>query len=307
MCAELSGMIPSNHGSIAWVYRGLGSFWGFLYSVNDCSSTLIDTPTYIVLIGTYSQDWLNRFFNVSNGSVSSEIICYIFKSLLILIAASLNMFNITVIGNTSIILSILIMLPLLIGFIVILPDININVWFDDKTIDNCDNNRGVCDWPLFISTVICLHTGWDVTSHIAGEVGFEFSTIMKSFMWANVLDLVSYLIPLFTIFTIAYPKSNNYNNISKWEDGYLIDAYYEIGSILGLSIYFGSILSNYSIHLCEISTLCREIWALAQPIVPKSKSNLHLNLDEIPIAVLPNWMGKVWNRTQAPYIAILLV
>ena len=311
MCAELSSMIPSNHGSIAWVYRGLGPFWGFLYSVNDCCSTLIDTPTYIVLIGTYSEAWLIKIFEPWMGYlffVNPGIINYGFKLFLLLIAAVLNVFNITVVGNASIILSFLIMAPLLIGFIITLPDVNMNVWFDTQTISNCnDRSVGVCDWPLYISTVIWLHTGWDVVSHIAGEVGFDFKTVMNSFLWANVLDLLSYLLPLISVFTIAYPASNDYKLNSKWEDGYLINAYYNISPVLGGFVFFGAILSNYSIHLCEISTLAREIWALAQETAPESQSQSISDIDKIPISVLPPWIGKLYDATKSPLRAIIVI
>ena len=339
MCAELSSMIPENHGSLAWVYRGLGNYCGFIYCINDSFSTMTDIPVYIVLIGAYCKSWLSQTFS-NNSDFSNDLIVYFFMVFIVLIGSILNVFDITVVGNMSILLTLIIIIPLIVGFFMVVDDINPDVWFDTNTIERCGNENashsdiGICNWTLYFSSIIWLYTGWDTLSNVSGEVGFKLSNFLKTFIYAIIIDLFSYMIPLMTVFTIAFPKSHNYNSIADWKDGYLNTAYYKINYVLGCFVFFAGIMSNFSIHLCESCTLARELWAMAQDIAPKSKSKLELigdessihdsNIDDdnlvsmrslaaieeesrIAIGILPKCFGYLHKRTKAPVVAIIVM
>ena len=261
-------MIPSNHGSIAWVYRGLGNYCGFLYCVNDSFSTLIDLPTYIVLIGIYCQSWLNSV-NIIN--IDNNIILYFFMFTIVLIATILNIFDVQFIGRFSVFLTLIILIPLITAFFITIPKINPSVWFDTTTIESC-NQSGICNYALYFSSLIWLYSGWDTLSNLNGEIGFQLSDFLKQFLYAIIIDVLSYIIPLVTIFTISFPKWNNYKSVSNWYDGYLNEAYFDINHVLGWFVFAAAIASNFSLHYCQSITLARELWAMAQDDVPKSQS-----------------------------------
>ena len=63
MVAELSSMMPSNHGYIVWVYRGLGEFIGYINGWNQMVSTGFDVVLYPVLMSEYI-DQLYKKYNI---------------------------------------------------------------------------------------------------------------------------------------------------------------------------------------------------------------------------------------------------
>ena len=70
-----------------------------------------------------------------------------------------------ILGHTTVLIAIAIVFPFLIGFFMILGDINVATWIDMTP----RNDSGEINIILFISTLIWLHSGWDCVSHLAGE------------------------------------------------------------------------------------------------------------------------------------------
>lgn len=49
--AELASLVDENGGSVLWVVRGLGPYWGFMCSWNSFLSGLVDLPLYAMMLG----------------------------------------------------------------------------------------------------------------------------------------------------------------------------------------------------------------------------------------------------------------
>merc|ERR1719242_2762723 len=328
MCAELGSMMPSHHGYIIWVFRGVekdrfGHFLGFYNAIGCVVGMAKDIPIYIILMIFYLQKLVANDFAYDFSWIQQ----YLISLFLIAIGGILNVANITTIGNSAIAFTVLTLLPFIIGFIWSLPDTDFSSWTDTEP----QNEGNQYKFGLFLSTMMWLHTGWDSTGCLSAEIGFDKSKFFRPFLGAMVLDYLGYTLPLLAAVTVKCGDEDNC-----WDDGYLYTAFHGISPILGWGVAASGFIANFSLYSAEMSVQARSFWALCQPLVllPQSgkmyieshdgilydddmniveldqiKSEAIYSEDtrRIAIGMLPQWLcGTIWERTGAPVRGVIL-
>ena len=340
MCSELGCMMPSYHGYIIWVYRAfgdikyIGNFIGFYNSIGEIISMGSDIPIYTILMSFYFEQFIKTYIN-SNIFSFTFWTSYLFKLFMIIIGAIFNIFNITTLGNSTILFSFIILLPFIIGFIYSIPNINIEQqWFNSNN-NKPYNDNNQYQFGLFFSTLLWLHNGWDSVGGLTAELRFKKSKIFASFIGGIILDYLSYTIPVLAALTV---KCNNDNDNDCWNDGYLYTAYNKIIPFLGIFVVISGFISNFSIYIGELAVQARTFWALSQPYVIllengkmyiQSYNNKYYDdemniiqnwnqiqqqiykenrqkIKKIQIGMFPQLCGMIWKRTGSPIGGVIL-
>eukprot|EP01083_Nonionella_stella_P181257 648631_1 len=324
MCSELGSMMPSYHGYIIWVYRAfnhipyIGNFIGFYNALSELLSLGSDIPLYTLLMSFYFEKLFATYLMHFELTFWTR---YSFKLCVIVVGAVVNILDITILGNTTILFTIIILLPFLIGFIYSIPHINVSTWSNHTTYNDNDNNHNI-QWGLFLSTLIWLHTGWDCVASLTAELNFNKSKIFASFAGGIVLDYLVYTLPVLGALTVTC-------STDCWADGYLYTAYNQIMPHLGICIVISGFVSNFGCYITEQAIQARSFWALSQPYVWLTDEgqmfieghdkkyydddmNVILNFDnnkmkKIRIGMFPEWLcGTIWHKTGAPVRGVLL-
>eukprot|EP01083_Nonionella_stella_P155495 502387_1 len=323
MCSELGSMMPSHHGYIIWVYRAfdnnsyIGNFIGFFNAIGDLIAMGSDIPIYTVLMSFYFELLISTYFK---DFIFTFWTSYLFKLFMVIIGAIFNIFNITTLGNSTIIFSAIILLPFIIGFLYSIPDINIEIWSNTKPY----NDSGEYKWGLFLSSMLWLHCGWDSVGSLTAELNFPKSKIFLCFIFGIILDYLSYTIPIIGALTIKCDDNC-------WDDGYLYTAYDKIIPQLGIFVVISGFISSFGLYIAELAVQARTFWALSQPKVLLLKSGEMIveghndiyyddemniiNISDyydniiktIQIGIFPQWFcGTKWDRTGAPVRGVLI-
>jgi amino acid transporter len=298
MCSELGSMMPSHHGYIIWVYRAfdnnsyIGNFIGFFNAIGDLMALGSDIPIYTVLMSFYFELLISTYFK---DFIFTFWTSYLFKLFMVIIGAIFNIFNITTLGNSSIIFSVIILLPFIIGFSYSIPNINVEAWTNTKPY----NDSGEYQWGLFLSSMIWLHCGWDSVGSLTAELNFPKSEIFLCFVFGIILDFLSYVIPVIGALTVKCDDNC-------WDDGYLYTAYDKIIPHLGIFVVISGFISSFSLYIAELAVQARSFWALSQPKVLLIKSGEmiiegHNDIyydDEMNIINISDYYDKEFNMNE---------
>jgi len=150
-----------------------------------------------------------------------------------------------------------------------------------------------------------------------------------AFISANILDYVGYTLPLIGAFTVATRHND-------WANGDLIHMYRQVmgggsGTLwIGIMIVVGAWASSFGLYVVEMSAQARTIWACAQPFIviddttgkifipgeveledpddgetalppPQERNDRYMR-----VGILPTWTGKIWKRTNVPWVGVLI-
>ena len=249
-------MMPSHFGYIIWVYRGFekdkfGHFFGFYNAIGCIVGMAKDIPIYIILMIFYFKKLIYNDFDFEFTWLEE----YALSVFLILIGAIMNIANITTLGNSSIVWTVIVLLPFFIGFVVSLPNTNVNTWID-RTAQNEEKEY---QFGLWLAATIWLHTGWDSMGCLSAEIGFPKHKFFRAFLWAILLDYIGYTLPVLAALTIDCESNDN---TQCWDDGYLYTAYYAISPILGWAVAFAGFIANFAIYNAEVSVQARAFWSV---------------------------------------------
>ena len=102
--------MPSHHGYIIWVFRGFehdkfGHFFGFYNAIGCIIGMAKDIPIYIILMIFYFKKLMFNDFDFEFTWIQE----YFLSLFLILIGALFNIANITTLGNSAILFTIIIL------------------------------------------------------------------------------------------------------------------------------------------------------------------------------------------------------
>jgi amino acid transporter len=117
--AELSSALPQEGGYIRWVERAMGRFFSFQAGWLAWIRNIVDSSLYPVIFADYM-----RFWFPSVNSNQRWLICV----LLIAVFALLNMSEIRIVGISSVLLSVNVLLPFLIMVVLGLMQFNHSPW-----------------------------------------------------------------------------------------------------------------------------------------------------------------------------------
>ena len=119
MVAELATMIPSNHGYVAWVTRGLGDFLGFINAFSTLSANLVCMSVYCSLFSSY----ICACHVLPFGTKASFKVKYAIRFVGNLCATLLALLPSSRVAEISTVIGSVVMTPFVIGFALSVPSI----------------------------------------------------------------------------------------------------------------------------------------------------------------------------------------
>lgn len=231
---ELSGMMPSNRGSVEWIDRAYGHEVGFVSSLLQVIINLIDLSVYPVLVRGYIEAMIDL------NSVESY-----FVGLGVLLFASIpSFFSTSDLGNFAFVCMGLTIAPFVVGVIYGIKDIDPSMWGEMK--------HGAIDISTLTSVSIWMYTGFMALGNLGGEVESP-KVFLVGCGSAAILDCVMYLLPLLVTIHI---KGN-------WDDGFFADAFDKILPGLGWAILGAGAVSGYAMYASSLTCFSRSLWGVA--------------------------------------------
>ncbi len=184
MVMELNSMMPVTGGYYQWVKRALGIRWAWYEGWWTWLYTFVDLAIYPVLFVEYA-----TFFFPEIGQYKIPICLAI-----IWMGAGLNILGIVPVGRISMILSITVVLPFLILFVINLSHHSHSFQLPSLSLKGI----GFSSLGMGLYTVMWNFIGWDNTTTYAEEVDRPVKTYLLSTFIAFGLTLLIYLIAVIT-------------------------------------------------------------------------------------------------------------
>ena len=274
MIGELSSALPHEGGYYAWVRRGLGNFWGFQEAWISLAASIFDMAIYPTLFVFYLKQMVPWFGEGSHG---------VWAGLFVVAACTaLNLGGIRVVGITSLWLFFLLSLPF--ALVVLMTPLKLSA-FATPHAAAAGTSLGLLGGVL---VAMWNYMGWDNASTIAQEVERPQRTYPKAMIAAVVLVSLTYVVPFVAVYLTGIPAS------SFGEDG----AWATIGGMIGgkllgiewlrFLIVLGGMMSAFGMFNALVMSYSRLPLAMARE------------------AMLPRFFAKTSNRTNAPWVAILV-
>jgi amino acid transporter len=264
---ELNSMMPLTGGYYQWVKRAMGLRWAFYEGWWTWLYTFADLAIYPVLFVQY----LSFFFP---GAEAYKIpICL----LIIWISGGINILGIVPVGRTSIILSILVLIPFAILFGWSMVQHNGHLVIPTPSFKQADFSMV----SLGLYTVMWNFIGWDNVTTYAEEVAKP----VRSYLLSVLLAFVAVFCIYFLAVIIAINAGINATVLS--ETGFPSLGQLLGGKTLGAIIALGGMASALGLYSAVLLSVSR---------IPKVMSDDHL---------LPPKLQALHPKYKSPYISIL--
>ena len=264
---ELNSMMPVNGGYYQWVKHTLGMRFGFYEGWWTWLYTFVDLAIYPVLFVGYAS-----FFY-------PEVIHFKIPVCLIIIwsGAVLNILGISPVGKIASMLSLLVICPFVIMFIIAVKDAG-HFSFPAPSL------KGISFSSLGMAlyTVMWNFFGWDNTTTYAEEVNKPVRTYLKSVIIAFLTVFVVYIMVLFA--TLHYNINADILN----EKGYPALGVLAGGKWLGALLAIGGMAGALGLYAAVLLSVSR---------VPKVMADDGL---------LPAKIHELHPRFKTPYISIII-
>ncbi len=270
ICAvlELNSMMPVTGGYYQWVKRSLGMRFAFYEGWWTWLYTFVDLAIYPVLFVEY----LSFFFP---GMEAYKIpLCLA----IIWISAGLNILGIVPVGETSIFLAVIVLLPFLALFIIAFSHYGGAISFPSLSLKGI----GFSSIGMALYTVMWNFIGWDNVTTYAAEVNRPVRTYLVSIGIAFVLIFTIYFLAVFT----AQQSGIDFNLLN--EEGFPALGLLIGGQWLGAMISLGGMASALGLFSAVLLSVSR---------VPKVMADDQL---------LPPKLHTVHPKFKTPYVSIIV-
>ncbi|XP_078440163.1 polyamine transporter PUT1-like isoform X2 [Wolffia australiana] len=241
--AELGTLFPENGGYVVWVSAALGPFWGFQQGWLKWLSGVIDNALYPVLFLDYLQSSVPSVAAGAPRSVSA-----------LLLTAALTLLNyrgLVVVGRAAVLLGAFSLLPFLAMAALAAPRLDPARWLGPPPSPP--------DWGLYLNTLFWNLNYWDSVSTLAGEVHNPRKTLPRALLYALLLVVLAYLVPLLAATgAVAADRAD-------WTDGFFAVAARALGGpALGAWVQAAAAVSNAGMFLAEMSSDSFQLLGMAE-------------------------------------------
>ena len=270
--AELGSAIPEEGGFYKWVQRGLGEFWGFQSGWWYTLSILVDSAVYVVLAVGYFSNFIEIL----------PLMQWLVSLGLILIFTFINIKGIEVVGITSTIFSVAILIPFLISTIV-----GFVHWQWNPVVPFIpEGETAFGSIGVGLAIGMWMYSGYEAMSTMAGEIRNPQKIIPKALLVAIPFIIAVYILP--TISGIAA--------VGDWESwsteggiDFVSVGAQLLGPAFGVIFLITAILSNIALYNGYLASGSRIPFAMAE-------DNL-----------LPKFIGRIHPKFGTPVAAILIM
>jgi len=223
MVSELATAIPEEGGFYVWVRRGMGPFWGY----QEIWLTLAGSVFEMALYPNLFVDYLGQFAPSVVAGHRGLAIGFV----MIALCTLWNIFGAYAVGEGSVVLNILLLLPFAaLVFIALLRSARPQT-SGAIPLQHADLLGGVL-------IAMWNYMGWDNLSTVAGEVAAPQRNYTRAMFWALTLVVLSYLFPVGAVTRMGLDPNS-------WTTGGWVD----VGRILGgsglaLAIAISALISS---------------------------------------------------------------
>ena len=268
MAAELAALMPVEGGFYFWVKAAFGPFAGFAEAYLTILYTAVDTAIYPAMFATYLA------YVVPVGPTGQVIL----GIALVWIAGTLNLMGVRPVGNTSVLLSAILLAPFAALVIAGLP--NLIHWKAPLQPFLGTNFLPAVGGGLTV--VIWNFGGWENLSVVAGEIENPRRNYLRAVAIAVPLVTLGYLLPLMVSLSGAADSS-------KWQTGWFTEEGYRLGGpLLGAAIGIGGAVSAFAVFEAAL------LWVSRMPFVLAREH------------YLPRTLARIWNARATPAPSILV-
>jgi amino acid transporter len=269
MVGELSSALPQEGGFYAWVRRAMGDFWGFQEAWLSLIASIFDMAIYPTLFIAY----LSQLFPGLNVHHHGAML----GLAMIAVCGALNIAGVRTVATTSVWLFILLTAPFA-AIVVLSP-------FKYAALAHAIMQPASIHIGLIAGLLIAMwnYMGWDQASTIAVEVEQPQRTYPKAMFLAVLLVTLSYVLPVAAV-------SLTHLNPAAWETGSWAEVAELVGGpLLRLALVLGGVVMAFGMFNALVMSYSRLPLAMAQD------------------GMLPAVFGKLHPRSQAPWVAILVL
>lgn len=291
MAAELGSALPVEGGYYYWVKVGLGNFAGFVEGAWQWMNSFLDTALYPIVFASYLAtywDWaspgkhtLFSFFEGQFTVDSHWLVAVIFMVIL----AALNIRGSRVVGDSSLVLFAVVMVPFgILSVYGIIHNVQHHSW--DKVVSpfTLPGQTSFSAFGACLGVVIWNYIGWENPSTLLAEVDKPALTFRRALLIAIPLITISYLLPM-----VAALGSGLHSDLSDWDEGDFANVGTLIGGHwLGLLIAFGVGIAQIGLFSSLLMSGSRVPRVLAAD------------------GYLPQWVAKDHPKYKTPVAAIVL-
>ena len=241
--AELSTAFPENSGFVAWVTAAFGPRWGFLEGFFKWLSGVTDNALYPVIFFTYLEQAAPWLFADSGWVLRGVMIVATNVGL-----TYLNYRGLHVVGQAAVGMTIVTLAPfvVMIAMGVVQGKVDVRNWFEMKPLRDVD-------WLSFMNVLFWSTNYWDTVSTLAGEVRRPSKTFPRALMYAVVLVVLSYLLPLLVGIGVAGAPGGEDGDA--WKLGFFATVARRVGGpVLAWSMVVAAAVSQLGQFEAEMTT-----------------------------------------------------
>ncbi|MDZ7359193.1 MAG: APC family permease [candidate division KSB1 bacterium] len=277
---ELTTMMPVEGGQYRWARRAFGDFWGFQAGWWAWMTGVVTNGIFAVLFANYVEYWLPaiRAYHLAalvpnwplpavlQNLLAKASMHWLICLALIWFMHVLNLRGIQVVGNSAILLSIILLIPFAIMLV-----LGVASWQHNPFAPfHAPGKNFVNSFGSALVIAIWLYSGYDKLSAAAEEVEKPQRVFPPALFFAVTLAMLSYVLP-----TVAGLAA--LGNWQEWAGAYFSPAATLIGGAwLGHAMTFGALCSNALLLNVTMLAASRYPLTLAEDgFLPRFLSKLH--------------------------------
>lgn len=291
MAAELGTAMPIDGGYYYWVKVAFGRGPAFVQGAWSWMNTFLDTALYPIIFADYLAQWVPYFnrgdhvaFSLWGGDLSFDAHWLLAIAFMIPLAW-LNIRGSRLVGDTSLMMMILVLAPFVITSVIGLwrlldgqsATISASFTLPDQTIFS--------SFGAALAVVIWNYIGWESPSTVLAEVDSPRRTYPKALLISLPLITISYLLPMIG----ALGSGLHHSDLSQWTDGDFANAADLVaGPWLKLFVTIAAVVAQVGLFSSLLMSGSRVPRVLAGD------------------GLLPTWVARDHRRFGTPAAAIVL-